>query len=163
MRKGLLVGWLIVVSVVSSLAWPGEQEGASPEEQFHTLEVGWMDALASKDLPALEATLAPGFTIIGAGSTISDATSSRQQWLDLALKRPFPKHTVKILKVTRSGETAVVQCILTGDYPPMPWTPTGGTLQFLITDTWIQREGKWQVLARHSSLPPAPADGKTLR
>jgi hypothetical protein len=47
----------------------------------------------------------------------------------------------------------VVQCVLKGDYPPMPWIPEGGTLEFLITDTWIHRDGRWQVIARHSSLP----------
>ena len=136
------------------------QPQLSPEEQFHQLEVQWMDALAGKDAKVLEATLAPGFTIIGAGSTFEDAVATRQQWLDVGLKRPFPKHTVKILKVTRSGDTAIVQSILTGEYPPMPWIPKGGTLQFLITDTWIQRDGRWQVLARHASLPATPAPAR---
>ena len=148
---------VIIVSIIAGATWLRAQPGPSLEQQFHKLEVRWMDALSSKDLAVLEDTLAPGFTIIGAGSTISDTIATRQQWLDVGLKRPFPKHTVKILKVTRAGDTAIVQSILTGDYPPMPWVPQGGTLEFLITDTWVQREGKWQVLARHSSPPPAPA------
>lgn len=115
-----------------------------------------MDALAAKDAAALEAMLAREFTIIGVGSIPADATSNRQQWLDLALKRPFPRHDVRMLQVTRAADVAVVQCILTADYP-MPWIPNGGTLQLLVTDTWILRDGRWQVLARHSSLPPESA------
>lgn len=155
MGSGLSIGLLIVLTFANA-ARSGSQAGSSPEQQFHALEVRWMDALSAKDAATLEEMLAPGFTIIGAGSTLDNATATRQEWLEVGLKRPFPKHTVKILNVTRVGETAVVQSILTGDYPPMPWVPKGGTLQFLTTDTWVQREGKWQVLARHSSVPPAP-------
>ena len=129
------------------------QSEPSIEEQFRRLEVRWMDALAAKDVKILEDTLAREFTIIGAGSTVGDLTSDRQQWLALSQKRPWPKHDVRIVKVTRAGDAAVVQCVLTGEYPPMPWIPKGGTLRLLTTDTWVQRDGRWQVLARHSSLP----------
>jgi hypothetical protein len=152
----LFVGLVVIVSAFANGGWSAAQPDPSLNVQFHQLEVRWMDALANKDVAVLEDTLAPGFTIIGAGSTVDDAATGRQQWLDVGLKRPFPKHTVKIVGVTRTGDTAVVQCILTGDYPPMPWIPKGGKLQFLVTDTWILREGRWQVLARHSSLPPGP-------
>ena len=157
MRIHLLAGLVALVGMFADSRPLVQQSATAIEEQFHKLEIRWMDALSNKDVPVLEETLAPGFTIIGAGSTLDDATATKEQWLAVGLKRPFPRHTVKILKVSRVGDTAVVQCILTGEYPPMPWIPKGGTLQFLITDTWIQREGRWQVLARHSSLPTAPA------
>jgi hypothetical protein len=152
----LFVGFFVIVCVFAKGGWSAAQTGPSLEAQFHQLEQRWMDALANKDVAVLEATLAQGFTIIGAGSTLDDPATGRHEWLDVGLKRPFPKHTVKIIGVTRAGDTAIVQCILTGDYPPMPWIPKGGTLQFLITDTWILRDSRWQVLARHSSLPPEP-------
>ena len=126
---------------------------SSPEETFHRLEQGWMDALARKDSVALERYLASEFTIIGAGSTLKDAVGSRADWLAVGLARPFPNHEVKILGVHRVEGVAVVQVILTGKYPPMPWIPKGGVLSFLITDTWVLRDGRWQVLARHSSVP----------
>ena len=113
-----------------------------------------MDALAAKDKEKLEATLAAEFSIIGAGSTLDDVVGERGPWLEVAMQRPWPKHEVRILKVTRFGEAAVVQCVLTGDYPPMPWIPEGGTLRFLTTDTWVHLDRHWQVIARHSSLPP---------
>ena len=155
-KKWLFVGFVALVGVFARSGWSAAQPGPSLETQFHQLEQRWMDALANKDAAVLEEILAPGFTIIGAGSTLDDPATGRQQWLEVGLKRPFPKHTIKIISVTRAGDAAVVQCILTGDYPPMPWVPKGGTLQFLITDTWILRDSRWQVLARHSSLPPEP-------
>jgi hypothetical protein len=28
--------------------------------------------------------------------------------------------------------------------------------EFLISDLWVKRDGRWQVVARHSTLPAAP-------
>lgn len=125
----------------------------APEERFHELELKWMNALADKDVVVLEQMLAKEFTIIGAGSALEDPVGTRQEWLEVGLKRSFPRHEVRILSVHHLQDVAVVQCILTADFPPMPWIPEGGTLNFLITDTWVYRDGRWQVVARHSSLP----------
>ncbi len=134
------------------LALPGASQTA-PQERFRELERKWMTALADKDVAVLEKMLAKEFTIIGVGSSLEDPTATRRQWLDVALKRSFPKHEVRVLSVHQLPQAAVVQCVLTGDYPPMPWIPKGGTLNFLVTDTWVYRAGRWQVVARHSSLP----------
>ena len=125
----------------------------APEERFRELELKWMDALAEKDTAVLESILAKEFTIIGVGSNLDDPVGTRQEWLDVGLKRPFPQHKVRVLKVHQLPEFAVVHAVLTADFPPMPWIPEGGTLNFLITDTWVYRDGRWQVIARHSSLP----------
>ena len=139
-----------LLAAVSAL--PGASQTA-PHERFRLLERKWMTALADKNVAVLQKMLAREFTIIGVGSSVEDPTSTRQQWLDVALKRPFPKHEVRVLSVHQLPQAAVVQCVLTGDYPPMPWIPQGGTLNFLVTDTWVYRDGRWQVVARHSSLP----------
>ena len=150
---------VIVATLVSGMltATPAlaDQPAITPEERFRDLELKWMDALADKDVAVLEQILAKEFTIIGAGSTLENPAATREEWLAVGLKRPFPKHTVRVVAVTQLPDVAVVQAVLTGDYPPMPWVPEGGTLNFLITDTWVYRDGRWQVAARHSSLPVA--------
>lgn len=126
-------------------------------EEFTRLERQWMDALAAKDEVTLERILAREFSIIGAGSTVDEPVAERGTWLQNALSRPWPKHEVTKVRVTRAGDVAVVQCLLSGDYPPRSLTPEGGRLQFLITDVWVQRDGRWQVLTRHSSVPRSTA------
>ena len=143
-----LVGLLLLaVSVQSGTSL------SSDVTQFTQLETKWMDALAAKDTATLEQILAKEFSIIGVGSTASDIVGDRANWLRLAVARPFPKHDITDVRVTRAGDVAVVQCLLTADYPPKSLTPEGGRVQFLTTDVWVQREGRWQVLTRHSSLP----------
>ena len=73
-------------------------------------------------------------------------------------------------RLTRSDSLGLDESILTGEYPPMPWIPEGGTLRMLVTDTWILRDGRWQVIARHArntgpavppSSPAVPADASS--
>ncbi len=125
-------------------------------EMFGRLERQWMDALAAKDEPTLQRMLAPEFTIVGVGSTADDLAGDRASWLRVGLARPFPPHEVTHVRVTRAGDVAVVQCVLTADYPPKSLTPEGGRVQFLTTDVWVKRGSDWQVLTRHSSLPRPP-------
>jgi hypothetical protein len=126
------------------------------EAEFTRLETRWMDALAGKDEATLQSLLAPEFSIIGVGSTTDQPTGDRASWLQVALARPFPRHEVSKIKVTRVGEMAIVQFVLSATYPPKSLTPEGGRLDFLTTDVWARRNGNWQVLTRHSSLPRAP-------
>jgi hypothetical protein len=124
--------------------------------EFTRLETQWMDALAAKDEATLQAILAPEFSIIGVGSTTDDLTTDRASWMRVGLLRPFPKHDVSNLKVTRLGDVAIVQFVLSATYPPKSLTADGGRLDFITTDVWAKRDGKWQVVSRHSSLPRLP-------
>jgi hypothetical protein len=124
--------------------------------EFTRLEMQWMDALAAKDEATLQAIVAPEFSIIGVGSTAEDLTTDRASWMRVGLLRPFPKHDVSNLKVTRLADVAIVQFVLSGTYPPKSLTQEGGRLDFITTDVWAKRNGKWQVVSRHSSLPRPP-------
>lgn len=151
-RSRLVVAMFSLGLLVMGSAFAGDPKIAA-EERFRELELKWMDALAEKNIDVLGQVLAEEFTIIGVGSSLEDPIGTRQHWLALALKRPFPKHAVRVLSVHELPGVAVVHCVLTAVYPPMPWKPEGGTLNFLVTDTWVYRDGRWQVVARHSSLP----------
>jgi hypothetical protein len=148
--------WIVVFVVATSLLTAcasSEPPPVADVDHFSALEKRWMDALAAKDVHTLEELLAPEFSIIGAGSTADRRTASRASWLEVGLKRPFPRHNITDVRVTLLGAAAVVQLNLTGDYPPNSLTIEGGTVTFLITDVWVNRAGKWQVVSRHSSLP----------
>lgn len=149
-----LIAYVVVIS--AGLIWAAFVSAQrSPEGQFLELEQGWMDALAKKDMAKLEATLAPEFTIVGAGARVDNMFGDRANWLRLAERRPWPRHEVKVVKVNKLDRVAVVHCILTGEYPPQSITAKGGLITLLVTDTWVERGGGWQVLSRHASLPAA--------
>jgi hypothetical protein len=135
---------------------PQPPAAAADVAEFTRLELQWMDALAAKDETTLQAIVAPEFKIIGTGSTVDGLTTDRTAWMRVGLARPFPKHEVSNVQVTRVADVAIVQFVLSGTYPPRSLTPEGGRLDFLTTDVWAKRDGKWQVVSRHSSLPRAP-------
>ena len=147
------LAWFVLAVTVSAQA---ASPAASEVEEFTRLERRWMDALAAKDEATLQGIVAPEFSIVGVGSTAADLTSDRASWIRVGMARPFPRHDVSNVKVTRVGDVAVVQFVLSGTYPPKSLTPEGGRLDFLVTDVWARRNGTWQVVTRHSSLPRAP-------
>lgn len=130
----------------------GSLPAQTPEERFLQLEQGWMDALSAQDTAALERVLAAEFTIIGAGSTAAEPPGSRAVWLANAMRHRWPRHAVRLLGVRPLGQATVVQAVLTATFPPRSITPEGGEITFLVTDTWVEREGRWQVVARHASM-----------
>jgi hypothetical protein len=141
-----------VLVLLLVLAAPGASEETVTERRFLALENEWMGALSAQKASALEALLAPAFTIIGTGSPADAPVGDRAEWLKNALRYPWPTHEVRIVKVHDLGDTAIVHCVLTGTYPPKSLTPEGGELAFLVTDVWVRRGAAWQVLSRHSSL-----------
>lgn len=152
MAKVILIAFLALLPT-AVVAQDTATAAATVEEQFHQRELAWMNALADKNAQSLEAILAPEFSIIGATSSLEDPIGTREAWLSIGLKRPFPRHEVKILNVTTVGDTAVVQAALSATYPPSPFAPEGGPVSFLVTDTWVKRGGNWQVVTRHASFP----------
>lgn len=122
------------------------------DERFRSLEQEWMDALVAKDTVRLQQLLAAEFTIIGAGSSADDRPADRVVWLANAMRFDWPKHTVRLLGVRPLGAVTVVQAVLTATFPPRSITPEGGLVTFLVKDTWIERDGRWQVISRHASL-----------
>ncbi len=146
---------VIVILLITAVTWLSaiSAPAQSAEEQFLALEQSWMDALFKKESAKLEAILAPEFAIVGAGSTASDMLGDRAGWLKFSATRPWPRHEVKIIKVTKVDRFAVVHCILKAEYPPQSITAKGGMITFLVTDVWAGRGGRWQVVSRHSSFP----------
>ena len=129
---------------------------AAVDSQFLALEQAWMDALAAKDTAQLQRLLAAEFTIIGTGQSADERPATRALWLANAVRFNWPTHKVRLLGVRPLGSTTVVQAVLTATFPPRSITPEGGLLTFLVTDTWIERDGRWQVVSRHASLAASP-------
>ena len=121
------------------------------ERTLIDLQNEWMAAWQRLDYDRLEQILAPEFTLTSARS---DQLVDRSEWLrllDLVRNESF-EYTDFVVQVF--DDAAVVKSRLSqvarvGD---QPWNET-----FMITDVWIRRNGRWQVVARHSSTPPAKA------
>jgi ketosteroid isomerase-like protein len=124
---------------------------ADVEEALIELQNDWMDAWRRDDRALLEELLAPEFTLTSARS---DQIVDRVAWLRLLDQVHAESFEYSDFLVQVFGDAAVVKSRLTqvASVAGQPWNET-----FMLTDVWVRRDGRWQVVARHSSIPPAKA------
>ena len=121
------------------------------EETLIELQNDWMEAWQRDDRVRLEELLAPEFTLTSARS---DQIVDRAAWLGLLDHVKAESFTYSDFLVHVFGDAAVVKSRLSqvATVAGQPWNET-----FMLTDVWVRRDGRWQVVARHSSMPPAKA------
>ena len=121
------------------------------EQELVDLQVAWMDAWRRGDREALEAILAPEFTLTSART---DQIVDRAAWLGMLDRVKSESFEYSDFRIDVFGDAAVVKSRLSqvARVDDQPWNAT-----FMLTDVWIRRRGRWQVVARHSSTPPAKA------
>jgi ketosteroid isomerase-like protein len=121
------------------------------ERQLLELQVAWMDAWKRQDREALEEILAPEFALTSART---DQLVGRAEWLGMLDRVRGDSFEYSDLRVDVFGDAAVVRSRMTqaATVDGRPWDGT-----FVLTDVWIRRWDRWQVVARHSSTPPAKA------
>jgi ketosteroid isomerase-like protein len=131
-----------------------ENPGAAPIkppaelQQFLTLEEDWMKAVARGDQDGLNRLMAGEFTLTSAYSTgdlitrdefLKNIQSVKQRELI------FYNATVGIY-----GDVAILKARIKDNYTMNGEDRSG---DYLITDVWVKRDGRWQIVTRHSSLP----------
>lgn len=115
--------------------------------EIAALEARWTAALIAKDETTLRDVLAPEFQLVGIRST-GAAAVGRDPWLASARSIVFNDFATKTTSVEVFGDTALATVeghwdIVFGGKPIKE--------RFYVTDVWIRRDGRWQVVRRHSS------------
>ncbi|MDP2271977.1 MAG: nuclear transport factor 2 family protein [Archangium sp.] len=129
---------LAVAGVLCAVpAWASETEN----QALQRLSLEWMQAIAQKDEPALQALLAPEFSLTGAGDTTQ---VPRAEWIANAVKMNWSAFRYENFDVRVRGEHATVNSKLFFRVSPIPFELDSG-----VVDTWEKREGRWQVTGRY--------------
>lgn len=109
----------------------------------------WMRAWIEKDEATLTQILADDFLITSARST--GELANKSDYLQNAL-HGWTADTFEYerIQVCIYGETAIVHSLArqTATVDGKDWSG-----KFLLTDVWVKRDGRWQVVTRHSSTP----------
>jgi ketosteroid isomerase-like protein len=110
-------------------------------------------AIVAKDLPALEALLAPEYRLVGIRSTgVSDMP--RPAWFAALSRMSFDHLTAEVRSVEVFGDIALAA--VEGDWA-LDFDGRGIDERFYLTDVWVRRDGRWRIVRRHSSPYPHPA------
>lgn len=115
------------------------------------LEQEWRDALFAKDEVALRELIHPDFKLVGIRSTGSVGVGL-EEWLGALKKMDIASLDVRVIDSIQSPGTivATVDAQWKVRFMGHPIDE-----RVLLTDVWIENEGRWQVVRRHSSpVPP---------
>lgn len=143
---------LAIALATAAGAWSAPAPVASSTEvQLLALEQSWMEAMQRRDQAALEPIVAAEFQLSGVGA-FDQAPAPRAVWIDNTL------HHLKVgyvhfdrTRVRVFGDAAVVESIFTwrGEFDGEAFTDTTP-----LVDTWVKRDGRWQVVYRLVAAPP---------
>jgi hypothetical protein len=120
-------------------------------QQIEALEREWRDALCRKDMEKLGSLVHPDFVLIGTRSS-GPFMMARDEWLDAIQRRDVETIDLEVHDATALDKVMVgtVQAKWRVKY-------LGRVIEdcVVLTDVWVQHEGRWRALRRHST--PAPA------
>ncbi|MDX2184239.1 MAG: nuclear transport factor 2 family protein [Gemmatimonadaceae bacterium] len=157
---GLLVGaWLALgtpsARAQSTAARSAGARGPAEVQAVLSAEQALLQAMSARDRAALERLLAPQFLLVSAAE---GERIPRSAWVAGLLDRRSVDAGVLESAEGRVHAPGVVTLVAR-----VRWTVRdGATLveqsTYDITDTWVRRGARWQLAARHSSIPRPSRD-----
>ena len=120
---------------------------ADREELAH-LEKEWMAAMQSRNMDRLEELVADGFRFTAIH--LYPEPMTREQWMGAAREGyTITSFAFESMDIDLFGDTAVVHA----RYSQIAsYSTVNLSNVFRLTDVWSKHTGRWQVVARHSSV-----------
>ena len=117
-------------------------------EELAALEKEWMSAMQARDHARLEELVADGFRFTAIH--LHPEPMTREQWMGAALGGyTITTFAFEEMEVDVFGATAVVH----SRYSQIAsYSTVNLSNVFRLTDVWSRDSGRWQVVARHSSI-----------
>ncbi|MGA8532617.1 MAG: nuclear transport factor 2 family protein [Candidatus Tumulicola sp.] len=139
--------WLLLIVFYCSSAVSGNDSysRADAERYIKASEAAWAESVSTNDASVLKRILASDFVWVLDGEVWNKARSIADAE---AGPGDFLSDHLNYAHVRFFGDTAVVQGSET-------WTRKGGRKgRFVWTDTWIRRNGQWQIVAAEDITVP---------
>jgi ketosteroid isomerase-like protein len=143
----------VAIQAAPASPCPGVASTSGAEAEIRRLEeVEWAAAVRRKDRAWFDRHLADEL-VMTTGRT-GRVTTKAEEIADILAQEGGGDDQVTDLRVRAYGNTAIATFRLTatGSDRNGPYTRTAR-----YTESWIHRDGRWQLAASHSSLIPSPA------
>ena len=150
MKDRLLKRALPIVGVLCLCHCSAQQDQKEVERYIVRSERQWAESVVTGDTSAIERILADDFI----GVDPKGRLYTKQQMIGDTPNAPkhFVSNRLNDVKVRFYGKTAVAQGSET-------WEKHSGERgRFVWTDTWLQRNGHWQIVAAEDLIAPEKAD-----
>ena len=142
---------LFAASAAFAFATPARADTAA---EIAAIEQAWGQAFLKQDKAFLEKLVAPEFKLMNSDEGVVDFTP-RERWMTNFEGFVFHEFDIKTVDVVSAGDTAVATA--TGRWKiGRVGLPGTRDRSFIVTDTFVRRNGAWQVVFRHADAPPGP-------
>jgi ketosteroid isomerase-like protein len=149
----LMIAGVVLLAFVSVSSGQTMKTQANKDEQaLRRLEDEWLGCYARGDKVPFDRIAADDFTSTDESATVRNKAQERE------IIQP-PPASIKVslsnedVKVRTYGDTAVLTGRITAKSQPAGQAEI--SFQTRFTDTFLKREGRWQIVARHYSRLPA--------
>lgn len=138
---------LIILTLIVGCGEVMAQDAAS---QVQKLERAWLDAYEQHNVKAMEAIVADDFTI-----TFPNGGMQTKPQIIAALKSPRPadgrsmKFRTEEVQPRAYGDVVILVGLVVTEYQRDGKTVSENRQRY--TDTYVKRDGRWQVVASHLS------------
>lgn len=112
------------------------------------LEHAWANAFRGPDLEFLESLLAPDFRLSFADDPRAPLTFSREQWFDRLKLMSFGTLSISTSQESVFANVGVVQ--MRARFEDWRFEGTLLPAEYDLTDVFVRRDGRWQVVNRIS-------------
>jgi len=142
-----------IASICSIWAARAQQSSTADAERYiRESERRWAESVANGDASVVERILADDFLGVDPDGRFYDKAKMVADTREAP--KEFVSNRLNDVKVRFFGDTAVAQ----GDESWVRRTGTPLRARFVWTDTWILRNGKWQIVASEDLIAPEPAE-----
>lgn len=118
---------------------------AQSEAEVRATAAAWGEAIQQRDVEAAGRILGAEYALMAPGL----GEMPRAKWLESLPSYVVHSYEHTDVRVHVYGETAVMRSRYKQQATVFGKDRSG---EMLVTDVWVKRDGRWQVVARHTSL-----------
>ena len=151
--KAQLSFLVVAVASICTIWAARAQQSSTAEVERYIKESGsqWAESVANGDASVVERILADDFLGVDPDGNLYEKAKMVADTPEAT--KEFISNHLNDVKVRFFGDTAVAQ----GDESWVRRTGTPLRARFVWTDTWILRNGAWQIVASEDLIAPEPA------
>ena len=152
------LSFLVVVFASICSIWAARAQQSSTADVEHYIresERQWAESVANGDASVVERILADDFLGVDPDGSFYEKAKMVAETREAP--KEFISNRLNDVKVRFFGDTAVAQ----GAESWVRRTATPLRARFVWTDTWILRNGKWQIVASEDLIAPEPGEKPT--
>ena len=123
---------------------------------IRNLERQWGEAFVKRDFAFIDRIIAPEYRLAVAAPDGRVSLTYRDEWMRNSRVFEHQAFAIDVIEVATAGDTAVALAQGLWTVKMRPDRPAQA-IRFVVTDTWVRRKDRWQVIYRYSHrLPGAP-------